>query len=82
MALVHSEIQYKEIAYEDGKFIDKGWRHSDLCPGNCDPDGIDNKEYRQFLHDNLDEWLNKSNGTGFFYVGTEEDMREASLFKE
>lgn len=37
--------------------------HSDLCWDEL------NEEHRKFLHDNLDEWLDKSRGTGIFYVG-------------
>jgi hypothetical protein len=28
-------------------------------------------EYRDFLHECLDEWLNKSRGTGYFYIAEE-----------
>lgn len=56
-----SEIQYYK---QDGQGI-----HSDVC---FDCGGDDSKEldedHRQLLHDCLDEWLNKSNGTGFFFV--------------
>lgn len=27
------------------------------------------EEYRKFLHKALDEWLDKSNGTGAFWLG-------------
>ena len=27
------------------------------------------EDYRKLLHDSLDEWLNKSNGTGAFWIG-------------
>lgn len=74
MPLVHSEIQYRNIPLVHGKFVDQGLRHSDICPGNCDPDAMDDEEYRDFLHDNLDEWLDNSNGTGFFYIGEEQAL--------
>ena len=58
------EIQYKTT---------NGNVHSDICY-QCGPHLVDyennvNDEYRQFLHNCLDEWLNKSNGTGAFWVG-------------
>jgi hypothetical protein len=31
---------------------------------------------RELLHDALDEWLNKSQGTGFFYVGSFSELRD------
>lgn len=45
--------------------------HSDICHG-CNPNQPDVPpldEYRKFLHQALDEWLDKSNGTGGFWVG-------------
>jgi hypothetical protein len=49
--------------------------HSDICPpgGNLDevdePLGVGPVEtYRTFLHGCLDEWLDKSNGKGIFYI--------------
>ena len=56
---VHSEILYRP---KTGINI-----HSDTCPKNCDFDNID-KDYRKYVHDLLDEWLDKSNGTGIFYI--------------
>jgi len=53
-----------EIQYEGGI-------HSDIC-WNCDtrqPDKPLTDDYRKFLHDCLDEWLDKSEGTGHFVVG-------------
>lgn len=56
-----------EIAYDSLA----GWVHSDLCwrcrPG-VDPERV-TEEYRKLLHDCLDEWLNRSNGSGAFWVG-------------
>jgi hypothetical protein len=57
-----AEIQYSS---KDGNV------HSDLC---CEGDNpkfqmLQCPEYRKMLHAALDEWLNKSNGTGYFYVG-------------
>jgi hypothetical protein len=48
-----------EIMY-DGE---NGSVHSDICMIQDGP------AYREFLHANLDEWLDKSNGTGLFYIG-------------
>lgn len=52
-----SEIEY---LLEDGALV-----HSDLCW-----DYPLTEEHRKFLHDNLDEWLDRSRKTGIFYVGT------------
>jgi len=55
-----------EIQYE----TPEGLVHSDICfsVGAAVPlaEAIN---YRNFLHDVLDEWLDKSNGSGFFYIG-------------
>lgn len=40
-----------------------GLTHSDLKPGD-----------RHDLHAALDEWLNRSSGTGFFYIGNLVDL--------
>ncbi len=59
---VHAEIEYIDV---------RGDRiHSDICPPQCRFDRIDS-EYRKLLHSALDEWLNKSNGTGYFYIANE-----------
>jgi hypothetical protein len=60
---VHAEIEYTKL---NGESI-----HSDICPPNCLSSGLNNLHYRKFLHDCLDEWLNKSNGTGAFYIKNE-----------
>ena len=56
-----------EITYD----TPEGGVHSDIC-FNCSmrmgPDAILDDDYRKFLHDCLDEWLNKSNGTGAFWL--------------
>jgi hypothetical protein len=31
---------------------------------------------RKLLHRALDEWLNNSGGTGFFYIGSYSEMRD------
>jgi len=56
---VHAEIEYQK---EDGT-----WIHSDICPSKCDFNNLDD-EHKKFLHDCLDEWLEKGNGTGIFYI--------------
>lgn len=55
---VHAEIEYD---------TPNGPVHSDICPPECSLDNITD-EYRKFLHANLDEWLDKSGGTGTFYI--------------
>lgn len=60
---VHSEIFYDVLG---GVSI-----HSDTCPPQCDFNNMTEK-HRKYLHDLLDEWLNKSNGTGAFYIKAED----------
>jgi hypothetical protein len=44
--------------------------HSDVCHACDTTDGVDLRDiHRKFYHDLLDEWLDKSNGTGAFWVG-------------
>lgn len=63
MKKVHSEIYYTR---EAGVNV-----HSDQCGAiGCNFENIDD-EFRKYLHDSLDEWLNKSNGTGIFYIKEE-----------
>ena len=59
---VHAEIIYKDI-------------HSDICPKDCEAKNMKDKEYRQFLHTCLNEWLDKSKGEGIFYIGNEKDVQ-------
>jgi|TARA_R110000824_G_scaffold320638_5_gene507633 hypothetical protein len=54
-----------EIEYES----ESGLVHSDLCPPEHNPAGILEDSYRELLHVCLDEWLDKSGGTGRFFVG-------------
>jgi len=56
---VHSEIIY-HVA--DGINI-----HSDTCPPNHSIDNLPD-DIRQYYHDLLNEWLDKSKGTGIFYL--------------
>lgn len=50
-----------EIQYE----TEQGNVHSDLCTEGP----VWSFEWRQLLHTALDEWLDKSDGTGHFTVG-------------
>jgi len=59
-----------EIQYE----TPEGNVHSDIC-FNCNPSNdsrIITDTYREFLHNCLNEWLDKSKGTGAFWVGNPE----------
>lgn len=60
---VHAEIEYIN---NSGKSI-----HSDICPPNCYACNMQDKEYRAFIHECLDEWIDHSNGTGQFYISGE-----------
>ena len=53
-----------EVEYIDS---DLETRHSDIGPYEGKMSNI-TPEYRKFLHDNLDEWLDKSDGTGIFFI--------------
>ena len=60
----HGEVTYER---EDGSVL------SDICNGCGSDEAVElTEEKRKFLHDCLDEWLNKSNGTGAFWVGDED----------
>lgn len=61
-----------EISYD----TNDGGVHSDICFNNADnhneernPGALPDADFRQFVHNCLDEWLNKSNGTGGFWIG-------------
>lgn len=60
---VHSEIEYERA----GSIR----IHSDTCPKDCLFENVTDKEWRKFIHTVLDEWLDKSNGTGIFYIKQE-----------
>jgi len=62
MKKVHAETMYIN---SDNESI-----HSDICPPECNIKNLTN-EYRKFLHDCLDEWLDKANSTGCFYIKEE-----------
>ena len=56
-----------EIEYES----QDGLVHSDICWHTDKPTPL-HENYIKFLHDCLDEWLTKSNGTGAFWIGDPE----------
>jgi hypothetical protein len=58
-----------EIQYEKAGMI----VHSDICPDMAE-DGTFSRNNRKLLHQCLDEWLDNSIGTGYFYIG---DVRQA-----
>jgi hypothetical protein len=61
-----------EIQYENSS----GWTtHSDICWRCGAPAQHElTPEYRAFLHTVLDEWLDRSNGTGFLWLGNTKDI--------
>lgn len=61
-----------EIAYESPA----GGVHSDICWGHGQDSETVSDEHRALLHQCLDEWLNKSNGTGALWVGDAEYLKE------
>lgn len=58
--IVCAEYMYTR---EDGQTL-----HSDVCPPGHDSRNM-GEEYRDFLHGCLDEWLDKSGGSGHFVIG-------------
>lgn len=48
--------------------------HSDICIGHDMTEFQPTDEQRDLLHACLDEWLNKSEGEGFFYIGNIYDL--------
>jgi hypothetical protein len=71
----HGEIQYTRLD-ENGEVF--AFVHSDICwdCGGRQGDKPLTEEYREFLHRCLDEWLDKSNGTGAFRLGSAEYFPE------
>lgn len=64
------EIQYTSTD-ENGNEI--AYIHSDICWCCRDEAAAPPaEEYRKFLHNLLDEWLDAANGTGAFWVGNPE----------
>ena len=66
MTRVHSEIIYNR----EGDIN----VHSDTCPPDHTIENLPD-DIRQYYHDLLDEWLDKSKGTGIFYL-REEGFRD------
>lgn len=56
------------ITYMEGETL----VNSDICPPGCLAGNMGRDEWRKFLHDTLDEWLDNSGGTGHFIVGGED----------
>ena len=66
---VHAEIEYiLENEEHEAHSV-----HSDICPPGCEMSNSSDEEYRKLLHDCLDEWLEKSRGTGIFYITGERE---------
>jgi hypothetical protein len=63
---INGEIFYDRGFDDNGNPVEGFWIHSDLYKAS---DKELTEDFRQFLHDCLDEWLNKSKGTGAFWVG-------------
>lgn len=63
MKTVHGEIEYLR---SDNEKV-----HSDICPPKCNSDNLKREDYRKFIHDCLDKWLDESNGTCGFYLKDE-----------
>lgn len=63
---VVAEIMYNKIDPERGyEYL----IHSDIGPAYGDlSKGLQKSDFRKFLHDNLDEWLDNSDGTGIFFI--------------
>lgn len=67
------EIQYDRGYDENGNPTKDFWIHSDICHDCGSTNGSEmSEEYRKFLHDALDEWLDNANGTGAFWLGDPE----------
>lgn len=65
-----------EITYEN----ESGWVHSDICWACGDDEGkVMTSDYREFLHNCLDEWLDKTKGEGAFWVGDPEYFNDFGL---
>jgi len=53
---------------------DVGPVHSDLCPPGHDLSrGVSDPEWRELIHACLDEWIDKSESTGYFFIGDSEN---------
>jgi hypothetical protein len=70
---VHAEIQYRKA---NGDVI-----HSDICPPECEAANLTDQGYRELLHTCLDEWLDNSNGTEFFYIAEKGTLLEKATLE-
>lgn len=61
-----------EIEYESREV--GGAVHSDICLVHNGKYAV-TPDYREFLHNCLDEWIDKSGGTGIFWIGDPEVRR-------
>jgi hypothetical protein len=67
-----------EISYASGNYGPYDCDvHSDICPPGHNKDGLNDANYREFLHECLDEWLNKANGSGYFFIGDPDEWQRS-----
>jgi hypothetical protein len=52
-----------------------GGVHSDICWNHEKLDIEMTEDARQLMHDCLDEWLNNSNGSGYFWMGNPDHLQ-------
>lgn len=58
------------ITYSSGDYVGEvADVHSDICPPGCSPANLTDPEWRRRMHAALDEWLDRSDGTGHFAIG-------------
>jgi len=74
---VCAEFQY--MGFRDG--IEIGWVHSDVCPPGHEINNTD-EDYRKMIHACLDEWLDKSDGSGYFFIGDAKFYTEIDNWEE
>lgn len=68
-----------EILYD--KTGNQYWVHSDICH-YCGPNSDEqvpelSEDEIQFFLNNLEEWLRKGKGTGYFWLGNVDNLKEA-----
>jgi hypothetical protein len=52
--------------------------HSDICLVHNGEYSVDPEE-RKFLHQCLDEWIDKSQGTGMFWIGDPQSLADKGM---
>lgn len=57
------------ITYASGRYGYGADVHSDVCPPHCRPENMHREQWRKRIHTALDEWLDNSDGTGYFAIG-------------